>query len=148
MLAPGMALMSMREVAFLGLVPIRMPLVAGDAEEIAEAFEQAAKINGPVYIRVAREPMPIRDKSAVPRVTDIAAIANSGNDFAIIFEGTVLEQATDGYYEIANAGNLCWFANLVNGENGNAAANARLMCDVDMSAVTDWLAISSQKLRY
>ena len=57
-----------------------------------------------VYIRVAREPMPVRDKSVVPRVSDIAAIADSGADFAILFEGTVLEQATDGYEKLLASG--------------------------------------------
>ena len=33
--------------------------------------------------------MPVRDKSAVPRVTDIAAVEDFGNDFAILYEGTV-----------------------------------------------------------
>ena len=33
--APGMAEISMREVAFLGLVPMRMPLVAGEPGMVA-----------------------------------------------------------------------------------------------------------------
>ena len=76
----------------------------GASHHALEDFEQAAKIKGPVYIRVAREPMPVRDKSVVPRVNDIAAIADSGNDFAILFEGTVLEQATEGYEKLVASG--------------------------------------------
>lgn len=48
--------------------------------------------------------MPVRDKSAVPRVTDIAAVEDSGNDFAILYEGTVLEQASAGYVQLCAQG--------------------------------------------
>ncbi|MCP6559475.1 transketolase, partial [Klebsiella pneumoniae] len=44
------------------------------------------------------------DKSVIPRVTDIAAIASSGNEFAILFEGTVLEQASEGYEKLVTSG--------------------------------------------
>ncbi|MBQ8351209.1 MAG: hypothetical protein IJY20_04085, partial [Clostridia bacterium] len=39
--------------------------------------------------------------------------------------------AEDGYYELANAGNLFWFASHVNA--GNKAANARLVSDIDLN---------------
>lgn len=95
---------ALEDLALTRVLPGLTILTPADAEEIAEAFEQAAKIKGPVYIRVAREPMPVRDKSVVPRVSDIAAIADSGNDFAILFEGTVLEQATEGYEKLVASG--------------------------------------------
>lgn len=95
---------ALEDLALTRVLPGLTILTPGDAEEVAEAFEQAVNINGPVYVRVAREPMPVRDKSVVPRVSDIAAIANSGNDFAIVFEGTVLEQATDGYEKLLASG--------------------------------------------
>ena len=95
---------ALEDLALTRVLPGLTILTPADAEEIADAFEQAAKIKGPVYIRVAREPMPVRDKSVIPRVTDIAAIASSGNEFAILFEGTVLEQASEGYEKLIASG--------------------------------------------
>ena len=43
--------------------------------------------------------------------------------------------AKDGYYEIATAGQLKWFADEVNG--GSAALNARLTENIDLSSVCD-----------
>ncbi len=59
-------------------------------------------------------------------------------------------QAADGYYEIANAGNLYWFAGLVNGTltdaAQNATANARLTGDVDMEGRSDWMPIGLENM--
>ncbi|MES0301809.1 transketolase family protein [Citrobacter sedlakii] len=95
---------ALEDLALTRVLPGITILTPGDAEEIDAAFEQAATIHGPVYIRVAREPMPVRDKSRVPRIADIAAVEDSGNDFAILYEGTVLEQASEGYAQLCAAG--------------------------------------------
>lgn len=95
---------ALEDLALTRVLPELTILTPADAEEIEAAFEQAAKISGPVYIRVAREPMPVRDKSAVPRISDIATVADAGNDFAILYEGTVMEQATDGFEKLLAAG--------------------------------------------
>lgn len=95
---------ALEDLALTRVLPGITILTPADAEEVAEAFEQAVRIKGPVYIRVAREPMPVRDKSIVPRVTDIDAVENSGNDFAILYEGSVLEQASTGYAQLSAQG--------------------------------------------
>ncbi|GAL49185.1 TPA: transketolase C-terminal domain-containing protein [Citrobacter farmeri] len=95
---------ALEDLALTRVLPGITILTPADAEEIEAAFEQAVNIHGPVYIRVAREPMPVRDKSAVPRVTDIAAVEDAGDDFAILYEGTVLEQASAGYEQLYSAG--------------------------------------------
>lgn len=61
--------------------------------------------------------------------------------------------ATGNYYEIANAGNLVWFADLVNGMLGtdtakNAAANAVLLNDIDMTDATEFVPIGQTALYY
>lgn len=43
--------------------------------------------------------------------------------------------AADGYYEIANGAQLQWFANEVNASKDNAALNARLTDDIDLSGI-------------
>lgn len=95
---------ALEDLALTRVLPGITILTPADAEEVEAAFEQAANIKGPVYIRIAREPMPVRDKSQVPRVTDIAAVRNNGNDFAILYEGTVLEQASDGFEQLEASG--------------------------------------------
>ncbi len=95
---------ALEDLALTRVLPGITILTPADAEEVAGAFEQAVRIAGPVYIRVAREPMPVRDKSIVPRVTDIDAVENAGNDFAILYEGTVLEQASTGYTQLSTQG--------------------------------------------
>lgn len=95
---------ALEDLTLTRVLPGLTILTPADADEIEDAFEQAVKIDGPVYIRVAREPMPVRDKSVIPRVTDIAAIAENGNDFAILFEGTVMEQAMEGYEKLVAEG--------------------------------------------
>nr|MDM9276404.1 transketolase [Citrobacter koseri] len=91
---------ALEDLALTRVLPGITILTPADAEEVEAAFEQAVNIPGPVYIRVAREPMPVRDKSVVPRVSDIEAVESSGNDFAIVYEGTVLEQASTGYAQL------------------------------------------------
>lgn len=95
---------ALEDIALTRVLPNLTVLSPADADEVFDAFEQAAKINGPVYIRVAREPMPIRDKTKVPRVSNIGAIIDEGNDFAIIFEGSSYEQANDGFNKLSSHG--------------------------------------------
>ncbi len=47
----------------------------------------------------------------------------------------------DGVYQIGNAGNLLWFAELVNG--GDKNANAALIADIDMSDIQNWIPIGN-----
>ncbi|WP_410684697.1 transketolase family protein [Citrobacter europaeus] len=95
---------ALEDLALTRVLPGITILTPADAEEVEATFEQAVNIPGPVYIRVAREPMPVRDKSVVPRVSDIEAVESSGNDFAIVYEGTVLEQASTGYAQLSAQG--------------------------------------------
>ena len=65
---------ALEDLALTRVLPGITILTPADAEEIEDAFEQAVNIDGPVYKRLAREPMPVRDKSRVPRVNEIAAL--------------------------------------------------------------------------
>lgn len=95
---------ALEDLALTRVLPGITILTPADAEEVADAFEQAARIKGPVYIRVAREPMPVRDKTGTPRIDDIGVVAGNGTDFAILYEGTVLEQASGGYEKLLAEG--------------------------------------------
>lgn len=55
-------------------------------------------------------------------------------------------------YEISNAGQLCWFAGLVNGTldgvTQNKAANAVLTADIDLSGIDNWTPIGNETNQY
>ena len=84
--------------------------------------------------------------------TGLAAQTFDENGFGTDDGGnTIYQPATlngDNAYEIGNAGQLFWFARLVNGTlDGvaqNKAANAVLTADIDMSGVTGWLPIAGK----
>ena len=52
----------------------------------------------------------------------------------------------EGYYHISNSNELIWFATLVNA--GEPALKARLVADIDMSAVENFTPIGTQALNY
>lgn len=106
---------ALEDLALSRVLPGLTIFTPADSEEVAPAFERAAAIQGPVYIRLAREPMPVRDKLLVPIVADIGVIERSGDDFTIVFEGSTLEQALDGYqqlYAMGKRGKLIHVARL------------------------------------
>ena len=49
--------------------------------------------------------------------------------------------ATDGYYQITNEGELRWFAEAVN--NGNTSSNAKLMNNITLDKTTQWTPIGT-----
>ncbi|ROV60368.1 transketolase [Vibrio ponticus] len=92
------------DIALTRVIPNLTVLTPGDAEEIKAAIETAIKIDGPVYIRVGREPAPIRDKSQVAVVTDIGIVEDSGDEFCIFHDGSTMEQALQGYKKLLDEG--------------------------------------------
>ena len=51
------------------------------------------------------------------------------------------EQASDGYYEIENAGNLFWFAEKLKESEDNGSLNARLAKNITMPEDMNWIAM-------
>ncbi|CAM3500918.1 transketolase family protein [Pseudostreptobacillus hongkongensis] len=69
-----------------------------DLEDLKAAINKAIEIEGPVYIRVARDIVPILHEENISNYDlKIETIFNEGNDYAIIFEGTAAKQALDGF---------------------------------------------------
>lgn len=60
-------------------------------------------------------------------------------------------ELVDGWYQITSGGEMKWFAELVNGTlegvEANASANARLMCNVNLSD-TEWTPVGSANRPY
>ena len=88
------------------------------------AENQEAKCSGPAICKTCGEPYgaadPSNHDSSVTLINGICPYCNVSEP-AVDSDG-------DGYYEIANAGNLYWFAQQVNG--GNNAINGRLTADI------------------
>ena len=59
---------------------------------------------------------------------------------AALNDNSTADDATDDYYEIANAGQLCWFAAKVNA--GDTAISGKLTADIDLNGVT-WSGIGN-----
>ncbi|MBQ9136943.1 MAG: hypothetical protein IJX66_12715, partial [Lachnospiraceae bacterium] len=68
-------------------------------------------------------------------ITEAEAEHIDSNDdgWCDVCDSGVAPELEDGYYQIANAGNLSWFAKFVN--NGEKDANAVLLDDIDMTGV-------------
>ena len=103
---------------------------------------------------------------AITMVPSVALAAESGtkydsNGFAEDGSYQPAVQAEDGVYEISNAGQLYWFAQLVNGYYnsesdyalGQNTANARLTADITVNETVNesartWMPICSESLHY
>lgn len=92
------------DTALTRVIPNLTVLTPGDAEEIKAAIETAILIDGPVYIRVGREPAPIRSKAQVPIIKDIGIVEDHGDEFCIFHDGSTMEQALNGYQMLYDEG--------------------------------------------
>ena len=123
--------------------------------QLAAAVEPANATNQKVTWRSGAPAVAQVDRSGL--VTGIAEgtalITATTDDGAFMAKCTVTvtdvnkpAQAEDGYYEIATAGQLKWFADEVN--SGKPELNARLTADIDLSGVcsaaTPWTPIGDQ----
>ncbi len=73
--------------------------------------------------------------------TDIADWAEHSGSICSICGYLAPATLVDGIYQIGNAGNLVWFAELVN--NGEKNANAILTADIDMTGIVNWVPIGN-----
>ncbi|MBE5867267.1 MAG: hypothetical protein E7292_13945, partial [Lachnospiraceae bacterium] len=60
-------------------------------------------------------------------------IDSNDDGYCDVCDSCAAPELVDGYYQIANAGNLMWFAKFVS--NGEKDANAVLLADIDMTGV-------------
>lgn len=68
-----------------------------DVNELEEAIKLAIKIEGPVYIRCARDIVPCIENKNKYEVGKIRKIVDEGKDYCIIFEGTSAKQVFEAY---------------------------------------------------
>ena len=93
------------DIAISRAIPGMTVIAPSDENEVAAAVKAMISYKGPVYMRVARENQPIiHAKDCEFGIGKAELIADSGDDFAIIFEGSSLKQALGGYEALVSKG--------------------------------------------
>lgn len=95
----------LEDLALTRAIPNLTILNPIDVNDLEAAIKKAIKIKGPVYIRCARDIVPVIYKNALKNYSSQSElIYNDGNDGAVIFEGTACKQALDGYLLLKDLG--------------------------------------------
>lgn len=93
------------DMAISRVLPRMTVLAPSDENEVRAAIKAMIEHQGPVYMRVAREPQPlIHDKQCSFIIGKAEIIRDNGDDYAIVFEGSVLKQALIGWEELERNG--------------------------------------------
>lgn len=93
------------DIAISRVLPRMTVLCPSDANEVAAAVRAMIAMEGPCYMRVAREEQPIiHNSDCAFEIGKAEILHDEGNDFAIIFEGSALKQALEGWEEIKLTG--------------------------------------------
>lgn len=95
---------SIADIAIFRLMPNFTVLVPGDCAELAGAIETAAKIDGPVYIRMARGPMPRIFDDDCKFSLGQAVTLRAGNEITLITTGITTWEGLCACEELAGKG--------------------------------------------
>jgi transketolase len=91
--ADGATHQMLEDIALARVLPNMTVIVPGDATEAKKATLAAAKINGPVYLRLTREASPVFTKPMTPFRIGRAEVIHKGNEATIIAAGPILFEA-------------------------------------------------------
>ena len=101
------------DIALTRAIPNLKVLVPSTVAELRDSIALAIHYEGPVYIRVARDVVPI---VAVEHKTvefgKAAVVADDGNDLALVYEGTAALCAWEAYEELKATGYQCKLVNI------------------------------------
>lgn len=93
------------DIAISRVLPRMTVLAPSDENDVKAAMKAMIEYQGPVYMRVAREEQPlIHSKECRFVIGKTEYLKDEGDDFAIVFEGTALKQALDGWKKLKEAG--------------------------------------------
>lgn len=93
------------DMAIARVLPRMTVLTPSDEHEVAAAIKAMIAHQGPVYMRVAREPQPlIHDRQCEFTIGKAEYLEDEGDEFAIVFEGSVLKQALEGWEKLKQNG--------------------------------------------
>lgn len=89
---------STEDLAISRVLPRMTVLCPSDENEVSAAIKSMIAIKGPCFMRVAREPQPlVHEKGCSFEIGKAEILYDEGDDFAIIFEGSSLAQALEGW---------------------------------------------------
>lgn len=92
------------DIALMRVLPNMTVLVPCDAIEARKATLAAAKVNGPVYLRFAREKSPIFTTSSTPFEVGKATVLRQGKDVALIGCGPLVYECLLAAEQLAKDG--------------------------------------------
>lgn len=94
------------DIALMRTLPNMRILIPQSPEELEQAVRQAIAVDGPCYIRVARDSAPVLEKnlSAGKPFGGAKLIRDEGDDFAIVYEGAALMAAQLGFDRLLEEG--------------------------------------------
>lgn len=93
------------DIAISRSIPRLKVLTPSDENEVKAAICAMASMDGPVYMRIARESQPIIHKpDCLFEIGKAEMIDDQGDRFAIIYEGSALKQALEAYSILAEKG--------------------------------------------
>ena len=97
---------SNEDIALMRTLPGMHIFVPQSPEELEAAVKEALAIDGPCYIRVSRDAVPVleRNLSAGQRFGGAKLIRDEGADFAIVYEGSALTAAQEGFDQLLEKG--------------------------------------------
>lgn len=95
---------ALEDIALMRVQPRMTVLVPCDAVEARKATVASVKVNGPVYIRFAREKSPVFTTDKTPFTVGRAEIYREGKDVAIIACGPLLYNALVAAEELSKEG--------------------------------------------
>jgi len=84
---------ALEEIALMRIIPSMTVIVPADAVEAKKATIAAAKIKGPVYIRLGRAPVPVITRQEDPFEIGKANILRQGTDVTIVACGQMVCEA-------------------------------------------------------
>jgi transketolase len=96
---------SIEDIAWLRLLPNLTIIVPSDPWETEEAVKAAARLDGPVFLRISRFPVPrLARPAGVTFTIGRAEVLREGGDLAMIANGTMLTRALDAAGQLAAEG--------------------------------------------
>ncbi len=104
---------AMEDIAITRVLPRMTVLVPADAIEARKATIAAAKMNGPVYIRLAREKTPQFTTEETPFEIGKAQVFREGKDCTIAAAGPQVYYALQAANDLAKEGIECEVINIV-----------------------------------
>lgn len=101
------------DLALTRVLPNLTVLTPSSLSELHDSIQLAIETEGPFYIRVARDTLPVLNAPKQPvRLGKFIVNYDDGNDIAILYEGSALKAAYEGYCILKQEGVPCKLINI------------------------------------